>query len=189
MCHKTLERHCFITCFYKISAIKTYSCSVMSFWLFADFEQVCHHYNSFFVCYHWIYICSMVVVYKLKLHNHVFSACWLLTFSRSLLNVVYICSALDSSNWIKICLDSSSRIIESHHLMFLWFFYWWLWVSLCPVSQDCPKILFCSFGMFEFFLRSTLFCFSFEYCWLSSLRIHSNCTLSIWANPAKFKQF
>ena len=101
----------------------------------------------------------------------------------------YIRLALNSSNWIKICLDSSSRIIQSCSLMSLWVFCGWLWTILCPVSQACRKIIFCSFGMFEFFLRSTLFCFSFEYCWLSHLGIHSDCALSIWACPAKFKQF
>ena len=35
------------------------------------------------------------------------------TLSRSLFNVFYIRLALDSSNWVKICLDSSSRILES----------------------------------------------------------------------------
>ena len=39
---------------------------------------------------------------------------------------------------------------------------WWLWSSLCSVCQVCRKIIFCSFGMFEFSLRSTLFCFSFN---------------------------
>ena len=37
----------------------------------------------------------------------------------SLLNVFYICLALDSSNWITICLDSSSRILESCPVSFL----------------------------------------------------------------------
>ena len=45
---ETLEGRCFITCFYKLSAMKTYSHSVMSF------GQVSDHYNSYFVCYHWI---------------------------------------------------------------------------------------------------------------------------------------
>ena len=74
----------------------------------------------------------------------------------------YICLALDSSNWIKICLDWSSRILESCSL---WLFSWWLWTS--PVRHVCH--IFCSFAMFEFLLRSRLFCFSFEYCWLSFL--------------------
>ena len=54
-----------------------------------------------------------MAIYKLKLHCHTFLACWLLTSNRSLYNVFYIRLALDSSNWIKICLDSSSRILES----------------------------------------------------------------------------
>ena len=37
--------------------------------------------------------------------------------------------------------------------------------------------------MFEFFLRSTLFCFSFEYCWLSCLGIHFDCALSVKVLP------
>ena len=74
----------------------------------------------------------------------------------------YICLALDSSNWIKICLDWSSRILESCSL---WLFSWWLWTS--PVRHVCH--IFCSFAMFEFLLKSGLFSFSFEYCWLSFL--------------------
>ena len=60
------------------------------------------------------------------------------------------------------------------------------------VYVQCVKSalkLFCSFGMFEFLLRSTLFCFSFEYCWFSYLGVHSDCTLSIWTSPSKFKKF
>ena len=34
------------------------------------------------------------------------------TLSRSLFNAFYIRLAVDSSNWLKICLDSSSRILE-----------------------------------------------------------------------------
>ena len=41
--------------------------------------------------------------------------------------------------------------------------------------------------MFEFLLRATLFYFIFKYCWLSYLGIHSDCSLSIWTSPAKFK--
>ena len=77
------------------------------------------------------------------------------------------------------------------------------WVMLCHVSLtllwyfgqvyvQCVKSavrLFCSFGIFEFLLRSTLYCFSFEYCWFSYFGVHSDCALSVWANPAKFKQF
>ena len=69
----------------------------------------------------------------------------------------------DCSNSIKICLDSSSRILESCYLMSLWLFCWWLWTSLCPVCLVSRKTIFCSCGMF--FLKSTLFCFSLEYCW------------------------
>ena len=29
----------------------------------------------------------------------------------------------------------------------------------------------------------------FDYCWFSYLGVHSNCILSIWVSPAKFKQF
>ena len=106
---------------------------------------------------------------------HGLLACWLLTLSRSLFNVFYKRLALDSSNWIKICLNSSARILESCSLMFL--------------GQACRKIIFCSFGMFEFLLKSTLFCFSFKYCWFSCLGVHSNCALSIWASPSKFMHF
>ena len=93
-----------------------------------------------------------------------------------LFNVFNIRLALDSSNWIKICLDSSSRILES---------------CLTPwlVTQVCRKIIFCRFGMFKFLLRSTLFYSIFEYYSLSYLGIHSDCAWSIWASPAKFKQF
>ena len=42
------------------------------------------------------------------------------TLSRSLFNVFYIRLALDSSNWVKICLDSSSRILESCPLVSLY---------------------------------------------------------------------
>ena len=97
--------------------------------------------------------------------------------------------ALNSSNWIKICLNSSARNPESCSFISFWLFFLWVWTSLCPVRQVCRKFIFCSFGMFEFFLRSTLFCCSFEYCWFSYLGVHSDCTLSIWASPAKFKQF
>ena len=72
--------------------------------------------------------------------------------------------------------------------MSLWLYCWWLWPSLSPVCQVCRKIIFCSFGMFEFLLRSTLFCFRFKYCWLSYLGVHSDRALSIWASTAKFKQ-
>ena len=83
----------------------------------------------------------------------------IVTLSRSLFNVFYICLALVSSNWIKIGLDSSSRILESCPLVSLWLtLYWWLWISLCSMCQVCRKTIFCSFVMFEFFLRSTLFC-------------------------------
>ena len=85
--------------------------------------------------------------------------------------------------------DLSPRILASCSLMPLWLFCWSLWTSLYPAYQVCRKIILCSFGMFEFFLRSTLFCFSFEYCWLSYLGIHSDFALSIWASPAKFKHF
>ena len=44
-------------------------------------------------------------------------------------------------------------------------------------------------GIFEFLLRSTLFCFSFEYCRFFHLGIHSDCALSIRASPVKFKCF
>ena len=104
-----------------------------------------------------------------------------------LFNVFNIRLALDSSNWIKICLDSSSRILES--CLTPWLFCWWLWTSLCLVTQVCRKIIFCRFGMFKFLLRSTLFYSIFEYCSLSYLGIHSDCAWSIWASPAKFKQF
>ena len=120
--------------------------------------------------------------YKLKLRITLFRLvnCWLRAD-------LYL--TLGSSNWVKICLDSSSRILESCPLMSLWLFCWWLWTSLCPVCRVCRKILFCSFGMSEFFLRSTLSCFSYEYCWLSHLGIYSDYALSIWTSPAKFKQF
>ena len=42
------------------------------------------------------------------------------TLSRSLFNVFYVGLALDNSNWIKICLDSSSRILESCPLVSLY---------------------------------------------------------------------
>ena len=109
--------------------------------------------------------------------------------SRSLFIVFYVRLALGSLNWIKICLDSSSRILKSCSLMSLWLCCWWLWTSLCPMYQVCCKIIFCSFGMFEFFLKSTSFCFSFKYCWLSYLGIHSDCALTILASTAKFKEF
>ena len=61
--------------------------------------------------------------------------------------------ALDSSNWIKSyalsCLfDSFVGDFEQ--------------VYVQCVKSDVK--LFCSFGMFEFLLRSILFCLSFEYC-------------------------
>ena len=82
---------------------------------------------------------------------HAFLVCWLLTLSRSLFNVFYICLALDSWNWIEICLDSSSRILESCSLMSLWLFCWWLWASLYSVCQVCREIIFFSFSMFVSF--------------------------------------
>ena len=42
------------------------------------------------------------------------------TLCRSLFNVFYIRLALDSSNWVKICLDSSSRILESYSFVSLY---------------------------------------------------------------------
>ena len=42
------------------------------------------------------------------------------TLSRSLFNVFFIRLALDSSNWVKICLDSLSSILESCPLVFLY---------------------------------------------------------------------
>ena len=111
--------------------------------------------------------------FKLKLSCHAFLVCWLLTLSRSFFNVFHIRLALDSSNWIEISLDYSSRILESCSLISPWLFCWWLWTSLYRVCQVCREIIFCSFGMFvSFFLRSTLFCFSFEYCWFFYLGIY-----------------
>ena len=74
---------------------------------------------------------------------HAFSACWSLLWAG--LHLMYFINvALDSSNWIKICVDPSSRTLESCLLTFLWLFCWWLWQSLCLVCQVCPKITFCS---------------------------------------------
>ena len=87
----------------------------------------------------------------LKLRCHAFLVCWLLTLSRSLFNVFYIRLALDRSNWIEICLNSSSRILESCSLMSLSLFCWWLWTSLYPMCLVCREIIFCSFGMFVSF--------------------------------------
>ena len=170
--------------------MKTYSHSVMSFWLLCRLKTSVWSLQLLFL--------SVIIEYRSVLRwqfrsSASLSACWLLTLfadlimSRTLFNVFYIRSALDSSNWIKICLDSSSRILQPCCIISSWLFCWWLWTSLCPVYQVCCKIIFCSFGMFEFFPRSTLFCFSFGYCWLSYLVIYSDCALSIWASPAKFK--
>ena len=108
----------------------------------------------------------------------------IVTLSRSLFNVFYICLDLGSSNWIKIGLDSSSRILESCPLVSYWLFlYWWLWISLCSMCQVCRKTIFCSFVMFEFFLRSTLFCFYY------SLNIVDSPTLVfILIVPGQFEQ-
>ena len=124
------------------------------------------------------------------MHCHAFLACWLLTLSRSLFNVFYKRLAPDSSNWIKICLNSSARILESFSSTLLILFNSFVG-DFEQVYVQCVKSalrLFCSFGMFEFLLRSTLFCLSFEYCWSSYLGVHSDCALSIWVSPSKFKQ-
>ena len=92
-----------------------------------------------------------------------------------LFNVFYKHLAMDSSHWMRSCLDSSSRILLC----------WWLWTSLYPVCQVCRKIIFCSFGMFEFLLRSKLFCFSSECGRFSYLGIHFDCALSLWASPVQ----
>ena len=57
------------------------------------------------------------------------------TLSRSLFNVFYIRLALDSSNWVKICLDSSSRILESCPLVSLFSLLKTLNKSMCSVSS------------------------------------------------------
>ena len=104
-----------------------------------------------------------MVIYKRKLRSYAFLSCQLLNLSRSLFNAFYKRLALDSLNWIKICLNSSARILESCSLMSLSLFYG----DFEQVNVHCVKPavrLFSSFGMFEFLLRSTLFCFSFEYC-------------------------
>ena len=58
------------------------------------------------------------------------------TLSRSLFNVFYIGLALDNSNWIKICLDSSSRILESCPLVSLYSLLVTLNKSMSSLSQD-----------------------------------------------------
>ena len=70
-------------------------------------------------------------------------------FSRSLFNVFYIHLALACSNWIKTCLDSSSRILESCPLISFWHFCWYFeqvhvkWVKsavrLCFVVLACLR--------------------------------------------------
>ena len=57
------------------------------------------------------------------------------TLSRSLFNVFYIRLALDSSNWVKICLDSSSRILESCPLVSLYSLLMTLSKSMSSVSS------------------------------------------------------
>ena len=63
-------------------------------------------------------------------------------FEQVFFDVFYIRLALDSPNWIKICLDSSSRIFESCSLMSHWLFCWWLWASLFPVCQVFLRLYF-----------------------------------------------
>ena len=55
------------------------------------------------------------------------------TLSRSLFNVFYIHLALDSSNWVKICLDSPSRILESCPLVSLY-------SLLTTLSKSMPSV-------------------------------------------------
>ena len=59
--------------------------------------------------------------YKLKRHCHAFLASWLQLWGLYLMCFIYVL-ALDSSNWIKICLGSSLRILKSCPLLSLWLF-------------------------------------------------------------------
>ena len=170
-----------------MSAMKTYGHSVMSFRL---------------LCRLWTSVCSLQQLfcllslnidlfqggsYKLKWRCHAFLAFWLPLWTGFLIaTLFFIRLALDSSNWIKICLDSSSRILESCPLVSLYPLLVTLNKSMSSVSS-LPQDYILQFWYVQVFLRSTLFCFSFEYCWLSYLGIYSDCVWPIWASPAKFK--
>ena len=69
-----------------------------------------------------------------------------------LMSVIYVWLCIDQTGY-------RSRVLESCSLMSLWVVCWWLSTSLCPVCHVCRKIVFFIFGIFEFFLRLTLFCF------------------------------
>ena len=60
--------------------------------------------------------------YKLKRHCHTFLASWLQLWGGLYLMCFTYVLALDISNWIKICLGSSSRILKSCPLLSLWLF-------------------------------------------------------------------
>ena len=71
------------------------------------------------------------------------------TLNRSLFNVFFIRLALDSSNCINICLDSSSRILESCPLVSFYSLLLTLSKSMSSVSS-VPQDYICSFGMLKF---------------------------------------
>ena len=73
------------------------------------------------------------------------------TLSRSLFNVFYIRLALDSSNWIKICLDSSSRILELCPLMSLYSLLVTLNKSMSSVSSLSQDYIFAVLVCLSFF--------------------------------------
>ena len=110
-------------------------------------------------------------------------------FSRSLFNVFHIRLALACSNWIKTCLDSSSRILESCPLISFWHFCWYFeqvhvkWVKsavrLCFVVLACLRS---SWGQHYSVL-------ALDTVHSPYLGIHSDYALSFWAIPAKHKQF
>ena len=155
-------------------ALKTYSHSVMSFRL------LCRLWTSVWPLLQLFCLLSLNIdlfqggSYKLKWRCHAFLACWL-----SLWAGLYLMCFIYFWLWI---VQTRSRFVYIHHqgllshaLSCLFTLCWRLSASLCPLCQVCRKTIFCSFGMFKFFLRSTLFCFSFEYCWLSYLGIYSAC--------------
>ena len=58
-----------------------------------------------------------MLVYELRLGGRAVFGLLIATLRRYLFNVVFVRLALDSSNWIKICLDSSSKIFVSYSFL------------------------------------------------------------------------
>ena len=98
--------------------------------------------------------------------------------------------ALDSSNWIKICLDSSWKILESCPLMSLWLFlddFEQIYAQCIMSAVRLYLISSPDVNIILFQLWILLILLSSYSPW--SYHIHPDRALSVWENPAKFMQF